>query len=118
MKLVPVLLFPLLVAAARAEDVVRLDSGSISGSVTANAVRTYKGIPFASPPVGALRWRAPVALAPWGSPRGPLTRPSATSTSSSATRSASAPGSTARRATSSSPCGRRSAGGRAQKKWY
>ena len=40
------------------------ESGAISG-VRANGLSVYKGIPFATPPVGDLRWRAPVHAAPW-----------------------------------------------------
>src|SRR5277367_3460219 len=40
------------------------DSGSISG-VSEGGLTVYKGIPFAAPPVGDLRWRPPVHVAPW-----------------------------------------------------
>ncbi|MEO6328138.1 MAG: carboxylesterase family protein, partial [Ginsengibacter sp.] len=30
-----------------------------------NKVRTFKGIPYASPPVGPLRWKAPQPVKPW-----------------------------------------------------
>jgi para-nitrobenzyl esterase len=64
-KPVALLLLPLLLAApVRAEDVVQLDSGPISGTVT-DGLRTYKGVPFAKPPVGPLRWRAPERPEPW-----------------------------------------------------
>ena len=47
-------------------DPVRLDSGSVSGNPADDAgVRAFKGIPFAAPPVGDLRWRAPQAAAHW-----------------------------------------------------
>ncbi|HZT75566.1 MAG TPA: carboxylesterase family protein [Vicinamibacterales bacterium] len=52
-----------LVAAAPA-DAVRVDGGQISG-VSENGVRVFKGIPFAAPPVGALRWKAPQPVVPW-----------------------------------------------------
>lgn len=42
----------------------KLDSGRIQGSVI-DGVIAYKGIPFAAPPVGALRWRAPQPVTPW-----------------------------------------------------
>lgn len=43
---------------------VRVEGGLISGSTSGN-IRTYKGIPFAAPPVGTLRWKAPQAVKPW-----------------------------------------------------
>lgn len=43
---------------------VELDSGAIAGS-TANGVLSFKGIPYAAPPVGNLRWRAPQPAASW-----------------------------------------------------
>ncbi len=50
-----------------ADDNVFLDSGPISGARTGerNAVRVYKGIPFAAPPVGDLRWKPPQPVATW-----------------------------------------------------
>jgi para-nitrobenzyl esterase len=53
---------PLVLSAA--PDVVKIDSGQISGTMAAG-VRIFKGIPFAAPPVGDLRWRAPQAVAAW-----------------------------------------------------
>lgn len=44
--------------------VVRLESGAIAGSVTGD-VAAFKGIPYAAPPVGALRWRSPQPVKPW-----------------------------------------------------
>ncbi|MEC5321046.1 carboxylesterase family protein [Brenneria populi subsp. brevivirga] len=43
---------------------VTLDSGRIAGA-TAQGVDAFKGIPFAAPPVGELRWQAPQPVAPW-----------------------------------------------------
>jgi len=51
------------VGAARA-DVVRVAQGDLAG-VTANGVESFKGIPFAAPPVGDLRWRPPQRPASW-----------------------------------------------------
>lgn len=46
---------------------VKIDSGSISGLTVGadNGVRAYKGIPFAAPPVGPLRWQAPQPVKAW-----------------------------------------------------
>jgi para-nitrobenzyl esterase len=43
---------------------VTTESGAISG-VSENGVTVYKGVPFAAPPVGDLRWRGPVPVARW-----------------------------------------------------
>jgi para-nitrobenzyl esterase len=43
---------------------VRTDAGPLQGTVE-NGIRIYKGIPFAAPPVGDLRWRAPQRHSPW-----------------------------------------------------
>jgi para-nitrobenzyl esterase len=47
---------------------VLTDSGAISGTHTAG-ITTYKGVPFAAPPVGNLRWRAPMPVAHWSGTR-------------------------------------------------
>src|SRR5580765_4487161 len=51
---------------AAVPDPVRLDSGSISGTTgTSGEVRIFRGVPYAAPPVGALRWKAPQPAAKW-----------------------------------------------------
>lgn len=46
--------------------VVKTHYGAVSGVATADsAVVSFKGISFATPPLGKLRWRAPKPVAPW-----------------------------------------------------
>src|ERR1700722_245274 len=51
-------------ATAGVAQQVMTESGMISG-VSASGLSVYKGVPFAAPPVGDLRWRAPIPAAPW-----------------------------------------------------
>jgi len=45
---------------------VRTPKGVLEGVVSAdNRIRSFKGIPFAAPPVGALRWQAPQPVSAW-----------------------------------------------------
>jgi para-nitrobenzyl esterase len=54
------------VGQAQIEDPVRLDAGRVSGGETsASGVRVFRGLPFAAPPVGENRWRAPQPVVPW-----------------------------------------------------
>ena len=54
------------VAFAAINDPVRTDGGLVSGAPGNDAdVRVYKGIPYAKPPVGELRWKAPQPAADW-----------------------------------------------------
>jgi len=54
------------VASAQQPDptVVTTESGAIRG-IAANGVISWKGIPFAAPPIGKLRWRVPQPANPW-----------------------------------------------------
>jgi para-nitrobenzyl esterase len=47
-----------------AAPIVKIDSGELQG-VVADGVVSFKGIPFAAPPVGELRWRPPQPLNKW-----------------------------------------------------
>jgi para-nitrobenzyl esterase len=43
---------------------IKLDTGLVTG-MEFQGIESFKGIPFASPPVGRLRWRAPQPAAAW-----------------------------------------------------
>jgi len=53
-----------LTASIHAQSPVKIETGQLQG-VTADGVTSYKGVPFAQPPVGPLRWRAPQPAAKW-----------------------------------------------------
>ncbi len=51
---------------ADAQTTVKTRAGVLEGTTVADGrVRVFKGIPYAAPPVGPLRWRAPEPVAPW-----------------------------------------------------
>ncbi len=58
------IVFALTGSALTANDNVRVEGGLISG-VVVDGVRIYKGIPFAAPPMGELRWKAPQPAPAW-----------------------------------------------------
>jgi len=67
---VKILLAAVLLAAAfscsRKAEVVRVDGGLVQGVASAaEGVTVFKGIPYAAPPVGDLRWREPQPVVPW-----------------------------------------------------
>ena len=52
------------------EDPVRIETGPVAGVAGPDStVKIYKGIPFATPPTGDLRWRPPQPPASWDSVR-------------------------------------------------
>jgi para-nitrobenzyl esterase len=52
--------------AQTAFNVVQTDAGKISGTVSEDkSVHIFKGIPFAAPPIGDLRWKAPQPVTSW-----------------------------------------------------
>ena len=63
------ILFILVIAVAPCEfhgQTVQLDAGKIAGVAdTTTGVTSYKGIPYAAPPLGDLRWKAPQAVTHW-----------------------------------------------------
>jgi len=49
-------------------DPLKIDTGYISGTLVGdvdNPIKVYRGIPYAAPPVGDLRWKPPQPAAPW-----------------------------------------------------
>jgi carboxylesterase type B len=51
-------------AIARQPAPVKVEGGLVQGT-SEDGLTVYKGIPFAAPPIGELRWRAPQPPAPW-----------------------------------------------------
>lgn len=56
------------VAQASEPGLVRTDAGPVRGTVLADH-QLYQGIPYAAAPVGELRWRSPLPVTPWTTPR-------------------------------------------------
>ncbi|NBB19091.1 carboxylesterase family protein [Runella sp. CRIBMP] len=68
MKILPnLLLLGLLAVGLKTQaqyDIVKTENGAISG-LKSGDIHIYKGIPFAAPPVGDLRWKAPKPAKNW-----------------------------------------------------
>jgi para-nitrobenzyl esterase len=45
--------------------VVAIRSGKLRGNLAGSGCAVFKGIPFAQPPTGELRWREPFPVKPW-----------------------------------------------------
>lgn len=55
---------------SQAADTLHVEGGKISGTTSADGrISIYKGIPFAAPPVGDLRWKAPQPVKKWNGVR-------------------------------------------------
>ena len=54
-----------LCSAAPPDPVVGVTGGQIRGTIASDGGAAFKGIPFASPPVGDLRWSEPQPVTPW-----------------------------------------------------
>ena len=68
MRALCLLLFVPLTALAAAppggHDRVTIDTGTLQGA-SADGVISFKGVPFANPPLGPLRWKPPQPVAKW-----------------------------------------------------
>ena len=61
-----ILMTTILPAAGTPPGVVKTENGIVSGTLSAdNTIRMFKGIPFAAPPIGDLRWKPPQPPANW-----------------------------------------------------
>ena len=59
-------MLPSLLTSGVAGAQVKTESGAVEGTESQDArVRIFRGIPFAAPPVGELRWQAPHPVAAW-----------------------------------------------------
>eukprot|EP00966_Prymnesium_polylepis_P066245 1537536-Prymnesium_polylepis.1 len=54
--------------------IVQTTNGSISGVSSSDGVTAFYGVPFAAPPLGALRFQPPKAHEGWSGVR-PMTKP-------------------------------------------
>src|SRR4051812_12786958 len=51
---------------SNALEVIKTEAGQISGVVnTTGDISAFKGVPFAAPPLGDLRWMEPQPVKPW-----------------------------------------------------
>jgi hypothetical protein len=58
------LIGPFAQLAASQIQTAKVTGGEVQGVVT-DAISIFKGIPFAAPPVGDLRWKAPAPVQAW-----------------------------------------------------
>ena len=52
-------------AGVLAADAVKTANGTVEGTTEKSGVRAFRGIPFAAPPTGDLRWKPPQPVANW-----------------------------------------------------
>jgi para-nitrobenzyl esterase len=48
---------------------VKVEQGTLEGTMLASGIMSFKGVPFAQPPVGDFRWKAPQAPKKWSGVR-------------------------------------------------
>ena len=54
-----------LAAPARTAEPVTTANGPVEGIRSENGIQVFRGIPFAAPPVGDLRWKPPQPVKNW-----------------------------------------------------
>ena len=59
-----IVLFAVIFSQAQQPTIVKVAEGSLQGT-SEQGLTVYKGIPFAAPPIGELRWKAPQPAAKW-----------------------------------------------------
>ena len=64
MSFLTTVLFSAVFAIAQQPAPVKVEEGLLQGT-SVDGLTIYKGIPFAAPPIGELRWKAPQATAKW-----------------------------------------------------
>ena len=65
----------LALAAPAAAQLATVDGGTVRGKKMDDGTELFRGIPFAAPPVGELRWKAPQPVRPWSGVRESLAQP-------------------------------------------
>ena len=58
------ILWPVLAAAPPKRPIVEAPAGKVEGQQDGK-IRVFKGIPYASPPVGQARWKPPAPMSRW-----------------------------------------------------
>lgn len=58
------LTLPTATTASSGESLVQIDVGTLRGTHVGSAI-AFRGIPYARPPIGELRWQPPLPPAPW-----------------------------------------------------
>ena len=54
---------------ADSDPTVKITGGQIKGALLGKGGAVFKGVPYAQPPVGELRWREPMPVKPWAGVR-------------------------------------------------
>ena len=65
LRAIAALLASTVVAGVFADDQVETATGIVEGTTAPSGIRAFKGIPFAEPPLGDLRWRPPQPVKRW-----------------------------------------------------